>query len=396
MNNKINTKYILIQVFYQAIASVAWGFGIYSLMARGFDSGQAGLCMAFSNVVSLVLQPAASNYIDNSKKHTVFEVLVLEALIMMVLFIANCYIHSAGLMLATVFIFAFGIYSAVEPLINTISSKFAGAGIEIEYSKARSAGSLSYAVMCIIFGRLTVIYPYTVVLYGALLFAVSLILTIILIRKDYGEVKDREVKKIKEKDISYLEFIKNNKNFMVLCLFATGIFFGYTCIDNFMLLVTEEVGGNSGDMGSILGFKAVVEGIAIFFFVKLRKKISLEWMLKICAIAFLLKSIATSLSPNVFALYVTQLLQMASFAFYMPSMVEYVNTYLNPKEVTRGQAMITMTLIFATMFSSSIGGNVANIFGTKSMEWLATFVTLFASAGFYLTVKSLFKNKRTS
>ena len=92
---------------------IVYGFGIYMLVKRGFSSAMAGICLSLTNGFSLLIQPTVSNYLDNTRKVTVFEMMVLVSAIVTLLFLANFFIESPGLLLGVVFVLGCGLYSSL-------------------------------------------------------------------------------------------------------------------------------------------------------------------------------------------------------------------------------------------------------------------------------------------
>lgn len=380
MNNKrISIDHFLIHVSFQALAGIVYGFGIYMLVKRGFSSAMAGICLSLTNGFSLLIQPTVSNYLDNTRKVTVFEMMVLVSAIVTLLFLANFFIESPGLLLGVVFVLGCGLYSSLEPLFNSLSNIFNRSGFNIDFGKDRACGSFSYGIVCAVFGVLSNNYSYKIVLLGGFVFALFITFVTIQTRRDFKKCKVEVVKEEKLEKMNLIEFIKDNNIYMILCICLVGIFFGYTYADNFMLIIVESVGGTSKDMGLILGIKACLEGLMMIFYSKVRKHFKVETILKIAVFAFALKVLVVALATKITTIYLAQILQMACFAPIMPGMVEFVNNKMESKEAQRGHACFTMTICFGGLLSSAIGGVLTDVIGIKPMEFIA-FATILVCA----------------
>ena len=393
LEKRINIDHIFIHSFFQMMAGIVYGFGVFILINRGYSSGQAGLCMSLASIFCFFVAPTISNFLDNSDKVSAFEAVVLLSLVITCLYGVNYFLGSKCLLLSIVFILAHGFYSAQEPCINSMSSKFIANGLNIGFTTARAAGSFSYGLVCAIFGILTQNHSYKIVIIGGIIFSFLTAMITLRIRSNYKLYDKRDLESVnKEENVSFKDFLKNNKLFLVLCVFLTGLFIGYTSTDNFMLLITENVGGNSSDMGLILAFKALVEAISIFMFPVFLKHIKLDNLLKISAISFVIKQAVFCIAPNVFFLYIGQCFQMISFAIIFPGMVEYVNVNLKKKETYRGNAIFTQTISIGSIISSVLAGNIAEIYGVPTMNVVALLITIASAIGFVLTI--IYKNKR--
>lgn len=395
MNKKINFSYILTNLFFHGFTAAIYGFGIYSLIERNYSSGTAGVCLALACILGFVLQPVLSNVSDNSKSFGPFEVAIGCTVVNTVFSFLNFLITENSIWLSITFILNCAFYIATEPFINAFTGKFEEVGIRVNFSFVRSFGSLSYAVFSYVFGKLTLVYSHYAVSFLMTVCGICLLINLILLRKTYSQLDKKETQvETENTSTSYAEFIKNNKSYIILIIYLMLIYLGYVCFDNFMLLVVEEVGGNSGDLGSILSFKGVFEIIALFaLYPVIVKKIHVESTLKIAAIMYSVKAIVQFLSPNLFALYAAQVLQAFSFALMYPGMVDYVNKYMAPTEITRGQALTTMSYTFSSILSSFVCGYIAEALGVKMLELIAVIISIIGTVGF---VYCLNKNKRSS
>lgn len=390
---KISIDHTLVHVGYQAFAGIIYGFAVYVLMERGFNSAMAGLSLAFANLISLTIQPIVSNFLDRSKKISLFEMSVITSVLMFVLYIASNFLKDGSILYLVVFTVSVGLFSSLEPLLNTIYTLFNNNGIDIKFGNARAFGSASYGIVCALFGVLSDSYSYLAILIGGSIFSLFLVLTTLIIRKDFNKADKHPVEIETDQTIGFLEFIKTYKNYMLLCLFLTGIFYGYLAIDNFTIIVIESLGGTSKDNGLILGIKALLECLAIFSIGKIRKHIKLENLLIIAAICFIFKSFTIYAATSLSTIYLAQILQMFSFAMILPSMVEYADIKLPTNVAVRGQAFFTMTIGLGSVIAASVAGNIINIYGVKTSNLVALIVTIVSVIGFILTLL-LGKNKK--
>ena len=384
--SKISKKYACIYFFFHAITSVVYGFGVYTLTQRGFDYTSAGACLSFSGLIAFVLQFVLAN--NKSKKIGTFEISVILSSLIFVFMLINTFISKADTFLAIIFVIGTCFYIALEAFINVIPGEFALVGTEVNYSTPRAFGSLSYALFCFLFGKLSVKYSYLIILIFANIFAFMLTFFLVFIRKDYVKLDfNKANEEEKNEEVGYDVFFRENKKFVVLVFFLTLIYFGYFSFDNFMLAVVEEVEGNSDNLGSILGFKAILETLSIFFlFPFLSKKIKLNNILKISALSFVLKIFLQTIASNVLTLYIAQVMQIFSYALMYPGMVLYINNNLKKNALTKGQVLYMSTIIIASFFVGLVVGYITDNFGIKMAEYIALVVSLIGFIGYYITM----------
>ena len=388
IRRNIKVTHILIHSVYQMLAAIVYGFGIYMLLERGYSASVAGICFSFVNLFSLVVTPFISNYLDNTDRITIIDLLIVSSVMVVILYGINYFLDTKCMLLSIVFIVGNGIYVALDPFVNAISSKIATYGIETSFTTARSAGSISYGIMCALFGYISSKTTYLSIIIGGMIFSSILFILSLVFNKQYKTIrkKSADIKEEKEELISFKEFIFNNIPFFVLVLFLIGIYIGFTTTDNLMLLVTENVGGTSKDMGYLLAYKAILEGIAMMSFPFVLKRINLEKILYLAALGFVIKQLIITLAPNVFFLYVGQTFQMMSFSFMIPGMIEFVNKYLKKREIIRGVSMTSLAIGLGSVISSTVGGFISDTYGVGSMNMFALIITIISAIGFIITI----------
>ena len=80
----------------------------------------------------------------------------------------------------------------------------------------------------------------------------------------------------------------------------------------------------------------------MFFFDNLRQKLTLNKLLKISAVMFVVKHALTAFAPNIMFIYIAQATQMLAYAILCPASVYLVNELVDSKDLTKGQSLVTM------------------------------------------------------
>ena len=370
------------QFIYYVSCVCLCGYGSYILISIGYDSTKVGLLISAACILSVIISPIIANLSDKNEKYNIFIVGNIITWIALVLCIISFFQNKVSLFTSISFVLLRITMSIAEPFINAIPSKLEQCGVDIKFGIGRSMGSLSYAIFSTIIGFLTEVYPYQVVY---VLNIISYILAIVLyffLTKDYNSIPKIKNNNEEENNISYLDFIKRHKMFLVICITIIGVYLGYVMVDNLMILIINDVNGTESDMGLILGIKALVEIPVIFFYDKIEAKIPNRILLKIAVIGFAIKSLIVYLAKSTVLLYVAQIFQPFSLALMVPAFVSFINKIMDKKEAVRGQSMFTMMMIISTIIASSVGGKIAADYSVSAMLLFAFIVNVISSVIF--------------
>ena len=293
--------------------------------------------------------------------------------------------------------------NVLQPLFNSLNFKLEECGIHINFGVCRSMGSLCYSILCAVLGvfvesRGIVVLPITGEIVLALLMFSLLItkmhsnkakkkhLSLVDIPDDndsFENITEKAISELKvqpkvddvEEEINLLEFVKRNKLFLIVNIGIFGVFFSNSVLNNFMIQIVENVGGNSADMGKIFGVMAFLEIPTMFCFDWLRKRFSCSLMLKVAAIFFTLKIGFCYLANSVTMIYAAQLLQLFSFGLFLPAIVAFIDEIMSKGEAVKGQALFTMMTTVASVVASLTGGVILDMSGAKLLTLISTIAT---------------------
>lgn len=381
-NSKLNKTFsihnILVFVSYQAFAGIIYGFGVYMLLERGFSSSLAGIVLGISNILTLLFQPIIANFLDHSKKFSIFDFSFIFALLIFISYFVYLFVDNGNILIILVFGLTSTAFTLIEPLTNSISNVLKTKNIHVEFGTARACGSFAYGIICIIFGYLTNRFSYISVIIGGIIFSSILTIFCYLIDIKYRKLNVETIDIEEEKQVSFKDFIVNNKKYVFLCLALVGVFYGYMADDNFVYLIVENVGGNSADMGIVLGIKAILEGVSMINFPRISKKVKLETLLTIAVVGFSLKAFCYYVATSTLLVYICQIMNMLTYALILPGIVEYINRYMSKEVAVRGNSLFTMSISSGIIISSFAAGVIADRFGV-SMMCLISLITSIVS-----------------
>ena len=134
------------------------------------------------------------------------------------------------------------------------------------------------------------------------------------------------------------------------------LFFSYSVADFFLINILREIGGDTGDLGSITAFKAMLEIPVMLFYSQITSRFRCSTVMRISALAFIGKALMMAMAGSVGMLYGANLLQTLSFALMIPAMVQYVNLVIDTKDSAKGQAIANGMMTLGSIFASLIGG----------------------------------------
>lgn len=416
MEKRLNLSYACIQGSYWMIYAVVGSFASVFLLARGYSNSEIGVILAVANVVAVVLQPIIADYADRSKRVSLVGLIQLMAVIMLVFMVGLCIFERKSIALSVIFLMLLAWHTSLQPLINSLNFKLEESGVNINFGVCRSMGSLAYSILCAVMGTLVERYSVDIMpLSGGIVIAM-LMASLIVTKKQYDKVKASAAGEpattaasgepavsgesavagetplaAETEEINLISFLKRNKIFLLMNIGVVGIFFSNQVLNNYMIQIVSNVGGNSEDMGRILSIMAFLEIPAMVSVGWLRKKFSCEFMLKVAAIGFTVKIAFHYIATSVGMVYFAQIFQLISFGIFLPVMVIFIDEVMSKGEAVKGQAFFTMMTTVTSIIGSLIGGVILDISGAKMLTLIATIVT---AAGALIIIATVDKVKK--
>lgn len=135
-----------------------------------------------------------------------------------------------------------------------------------------------------------------------------------------------------------------------------------------MIQIITNVGGTSADLGRLLAIAAITEIPVMFLFSIIVKHVKSSVLLIISGIFFALKAFGYFAAVNIALMTVAAVMQMGSFALYIPASVYYVNEVMEEQDKFKGQALMTGTNTLGGMIGSLLGGFLIDHAGVAVMN----------------------------
>lgn len=352
----IGAAYALLQGFYWMGLGTAVGYCAVYLQGRGYSNSQLGLVMALGFIVSLLLSPALASLVDGAKRVGVFHVswtlLLVQALALL------CLILLPGQNAAVSALYMLYIAACIcgNPMLTQLSIDLNRCGKPVNYAAARGFGSIFYALGVLFLGVLAGRFGSFVLPYAGMTFL--LLQAAALAALSFSGVRPALPAAGGEKAaaVSLGRFIRENRRFCVLLLGTALIYFTHNLTNNYLINVVRQVGGNTGSMGALGCFMAVLEFPVMLLYNRLTHRFRCGHVLRLSVVFFALKALAIALAGSMAGLYAAHLLQIFSFALFTPTMVRYVNLHISGADSAKGQSLAYNMSTLGAVFASFLGG----------------------------------------
>lgn len=381
----LNGEYGAIHGAYWMYYGVIASFSSVFLLDKGYDNYQIGIIFALGNIISVFFQPILADVSDRAKRFSSFEVTIIGSIFMAVLGGSFFFFSERSLMLSVIYATVFGVFLALQPILNSLAFKLSESGYYVDFGSMRSVGSLGFSILCLVLGDMVEklgvgilpIVGETLIV----LLIVILILTKITFKKaleqgmNRPEILSNRENVSKDEEVCLLTFIKRKPYFMLLNVGVMVFFLQNAVTNNFMLQIVKSVGGNSADMGRILFVMAFLEMPGLLYFSKLSKKFKLENLIKFGCLCFTLKLLTMAVATNVITIYIAHVFHMLSFPLFLSGMITYINSLMKKAEAVKGQALFTTSITISGIFASVFGGVVLDLMGAKAMLYISTGIT---------------------
>ena len=224
------------------------------------------------------------------------------------------------------------------------------------YSKLRSLGSLTFAVMSSFFGLLVEKYFYNAMAISFTL--LSILLFVVVILSEDLVKKKKYIRKETEHKESPLALLKNIK-FIVFLFGIMLIFIPNSFISSYMFYIARSVDGSAREMGITFGLAAILEIPLFLLFGRITKKVSVEKLLIIGSVFLIARIFQLMFIKTPYGLYTNALFHGIGFPLITSSFRHYVPMIVPKNLIVTGQAITGafaggIPYIMATYF----GGNI--------------------------------------
>ena len=377
---EIQVKGLLVQALFWASYCAYSSFIVNMLTDYGYPSATATGMMTATSVLSFIAQPVSGYICDNFISHQrVYIALTICALPTMVL-LSHC-LFSPVLTMALMLLFTVFMVQMpglLDAWVIGLTNLYPG----VNYGLCRGSSSLLFAIAAQAMGWVTAQFGHGARMWlGAALGLLSVIVAFTLKElptRRQAETAAGEANSRNPHGLSTGETVKilvRNKCYLLLLAMNFLLFLGYSCVSSFIPVLTEQLGGGSGEVGTVFALNALAEVPAMFLMSAVLRKVPAKKVILFAAVFFVLRLGLTALSANFTMMLLIQLLQGFSFAVIWPASMGYLNQIV--EDGVRSTAIMTyssvtlgVSAIFGNLFGTlilSAAGDVRMVFGFSAL-----------------------------
>jgi PPP family 3-phenylpropionic acid transporter len=258
----------------------------------------------------------------------------------------------------------------------------------VDFGIGRGFGSGFYALSSLVIGNLSdSISPEIIPIFAAVS-TVLLTIAVIFYRlpdTDHGKPRQRMARKTDNGQMSFVEFTKHYKVFMIFLIGIMLVYLDHMFINNFFYQIITPIGGTSVEMGYAISLAAVLEVPIMFLFHKIAKKCKCTTILKFSMIMYVIKHALTWFAMNMTMIYIAQALQMLAYALMCPALVYYVNEIIDQKDLVKGQSMSNVSMTAAGIIADVLGGVMIDSVGVHTALFITLVLTIIGAAIIFAT-----------
>ena len=344
-----------VQGFYWCAYCTYFGFLVLYMQNHGYSNVQCAQAQVLIAVATLITQPLIGYLTDSFITCKKF-LLVTTALAVPVAFLLQASVSSPILCYGAIVLQSILFYPAAS-LIDSWTMALREKDYQVQYPLTRSAGSVLYALTALAFGNVIAALGDGIIAPSFLLFSVLLFLcTCFLEETPCRNKQQKNVNQEATRRISGMEAAKTllqNKTyvfFVLSCLLyhiankSTGCF-----ISNYV----TNIGGDSGGLGLLMFFSAMVEFPSMMVMGKIIRRYPLGGLHLFALSGVVIKNFFFLIASSMPLLVIGRLAEGMSYGAYVYIFVEYIcrNTLkqLNVTAISLGTAM-----------TSALGGIIGN------------------------------------
>ena len=344
-----------VQGFYWCAYCTYFGFLVLYMQNHGYSNVQCAQAQVLIAVATLITQPLIGYLTDSFITCKKF-LLVTTALAVPVAFLLQASVSSPILCYGAIVLQSILFYPAAS-LIDSWTMALREKDSQVQYPLTRSAGSVLYALTALAFGNVIAALGDGIIAPSFLLFSVLLFLcTCFLEETPCRNKQQKNVNQEATRRISGMEAAKTllqNKTyvfFVLSCLLyhiankSTGCF-----ISNYV----TNIGGDSGGLGLLMFFSAMVEFPSMMVMGKIIRRYPLGGLHLFALSGVVIKTFFFLIASSMPLLVIGRLAEGMSYGAYVYIFVEYIcrNT---PKQLN------VTAISLGTAMTSALGGIIGN------------------------------------
>ncbi len=384
-------RYTLLNAAYFIAFCTVHAYAAVYLLANGFSNTEVGVLLAIANITSAIFQPLIAAVIDKQGFLTNKRFILISVLIMLTGSLILMAVPGMKVVIFIIFALIYMIQFAYQPVMTALCFEYQKKGCGIVYGLARGLGSASFAVTSVFIGRVVEESGVMVLLRVTVAAMVLSVIVILTFRIPSGSVSEGTGGEDTGKVSAHNNLISFVKTYPAFSLFLIGtilFFFAHNMINDFMIQIIRNLGGNETELGYANFLQAILELPVMALIGLVLKKIASGKLLIISGIAFFIKILILVFANGMAHMYISQCFQLFAYAVFIPVSAYYVSKTMEEFDQVKGQAFITSAITIGGVFSNLISGVILDNLGIKPMLITGTAV---CAIGMVITVIAMTK-----
>ena len=372
----INAKCRFLLGAFFSLNCVVLSYVTFFLLKRGFSEKVIGVLIAAACLLGGVLQPIAGRIADRSKKWYWKNQLTLYAaielgLMLLLVFVKNKVLTGLLFGLAILFVLL------MMPMVIAASFYYTARDAKVNFGVARGIGSLTFAVVSALIGKITAKLGFVTVPILGGVFCAVLLAAVFIMPKIEGEVTQKKA----DKDPSSINrgaFFRKYPVFITIAVGMGLVLVLHNIVNTYFVNIVKNAGGGVDDLGTALAISAAAEIPVMMLYSRFCRKTQLSSKTLIAAACcfFVARGVLYCFASSVTMVYMVSLLQSVTFGLLTAANANFAYETMEPEDATLGQSVMTMTNVFGSVMGSFLGGILIGAGGVSFMLWCGTGVAL--------------------
>lgn len=380
-DRRLTMKYGALQGAHWMLAAVGMAFITPLLEAKGFSGLEIGWLNAIKYISVIVFQIWIAAFSDKHAK-TIQLKWIMEVMGVVSMVTAGCFWFVKGEFwkAAVILVFFGATVNCMAAIVDSLSVQYMNHGRNLNFTLARACGSVTWAFACIGIGVFADVFGINnILLLQIAATALFIVICMWMDKVDYSQgekEKKKEEKQENEVVHSSWYLICNYPKYTLFLAACLVFYMGYNLNATFLTDVIERLGGSHSDLGYSEFVLAIAEVPVMLFFGKLRKRFSLDQLMVICAIFCTLRAAATTFSPNVLCVILSQGFELFGMSIYYAGSVFFVMENLPDADVVKGVSFINVASVgVGQVFASVLCGMIKEQLGLDCLLYISVAVS---------------------
>lgn len=367
---RISRLFCVIYLVYFGAYCIFSSFIVPYLIGLGYSAVYCGTVTSLSLLVSLLFQPVAGYLTDAKITMRLYLTVTAFAVGAMALTGGGAVKYPAGCLIFCVALAAlsypFG--QLLDAWVDAAHQCYP----QVVYSRARAFGSLGYAAMSLLYGRLVSRVGYASY-FPVQAAAFLMIIPLLWLLPEFSPHRAKEDRP--RDNISFgqaMSLLFHNEKYRALLVLFTLYWLSHRPVGSYFSLIVQQRGGSDELYGLVCGIGAAAECVTLLVLARYKHSISVRKALPALLLAGLLRPAILLAFSDGWAMMAAQVIQSVAFAvYYTVSVSAFSKTADKRLHNVSVAAGLTVSSVVGTVTANLLGGFLCDKIGTKSVILLS-------------------------